>query len=387
MRRTSSGRGWALIDPIAPTRGWLAAVLRDEIVSTWPEIGQGESLAVATARLERVVCLTHQRLHEGPNAGQCPPALGAAFALAARSAATRSLAQIRECRQISTLLADAGIPALFVKGSALGQWLYRTPYLRECADIDLLLQSRADVEKAIDVLLSVGYLVPERTIPGDLIVYELACVSTNTGSSNFEIDLHWKLCNSSLLCDCLQWQELHAAAIPLPGMGAAAKGLSPVHAFLHVCLNRALDQQQGNGNLLRCLHDLKLFAQQFDAGQWQSTLILAKARQVAGICADGLMVAQRDVGALVPPQVLEALLLAARDEPLNVTRLQDWRYVQWATLRALPTWQLRLRWVWQRLWPNPNHVREHFPRIEGYGMTGFHWRHLKRAFDRILRGR
>ena len=376
-----------MIDSTGPARSWLAAVLRDETPSDWPETGEGQFMAVACAQLEWVACLIHQRLHDGPGASQCPPALTAEFALAVRQATARSLTQIRECRKISALLGEAGIPALFIKGSALGQWLYPAPYLRECADIDLLLPSRADVERAIDLLQAAGYLVPERTIPGDMIVYELTCVSTTKASSNIEIDLHWKLCNSSLFCDRLKWDELQAAAIPLPGLGTAAKGLSPVHAFLHVCLNRALDLQQGNGDVLRCLYDLKLFSQRFDAGQWQEILTLAKARQVAGVCADALVAAQRDLGAAVPPQVMAELASAARDEPLDVTRLQEWRYVQWATVRALPTWKLRLRWMWQRLWPDPDHVREHYPRVDGYGMKGYHWRHFQRAIDRILRGR
>jgi hypothetical protein len=364
-----------------PMRAWLASVLRDEVVAGWPEAGSEEVLAVSVAVNEGVVSLLHQRLYEGPCASQCPPALQAAFATAARTAAMRSLAQIKECRRLMALMAAAGIPALLLKGSALACWLYPAPNLRECGDIDLLLRSRRDVDRAIALLSTAGYSVPVRTIPGDLVSYQM-CVGADSGLAPIAIDLHWKLCNTPLFCDCLQWEELLAAAIPVPYLGGTALGLSPVHALLHACLHRANNLQFGDGNRLRWLYDLKLLAQRLDAGQWRELLSLAQARGAAGACVHGLLAAECDLGAEVPAAVLASLTSAAKDEELNVDRLPSWLYAQWATARALPTWRLRLRWIRQRLLPDRDYLREQYSGGGG-SIAVILWRRIKDGLGRI----
>jgi hypothetical protein len=332
----------------ANLRDWLAACLRSGPQAPWPEA----SVAVAAAHAQGVVALMANALASTPAA---PGSLRAAFALAARGAGAQALLHTLEARRIASRLRDAGLDALFLKGAALSAWLYPPPLVRESADIDVLLPTRADADRLLAQLAAAGYTVPFPVVPGDLASFEwMALAPGHAGGT--AVDIHWRLCNSVLFGDALPWAQLRAQAQPLPSLGAGALGLSPVHAFVHACMHRAIKLQFGEGDQLRLLYDVRLLASVLDAAGWERVVAIARELGLAGACVDALAVAAI-VGAQAPEATLHALREAARGERLDVRRLRDWAYAQWASLRALPTWRLRIRWLRQRLFPDRAFLR------------------------------
>ena len=178
-----------------------------------PRQHQSPSSAVATR--EGIVALVHERL----DAQHYPDEVLAPFAAATRGEAAMLLMREGECRRVLAAMAAEGLPALLLKGSALAYWAYAEPHLRKCVDIDLLLRSRAEVDRATSALATLGYQLRERTVPGDLISYELTCIRRASVGARVDLDLHWRLVNAPLYAERLQPDELWRDAIALPRLG------------------------------------------------------------------------------------------------------------------------------------------------------------------------
>lgn len=337
------------------SRTWLTALLRDDRPPWSASAVDDLATLVDVATREGIVALAHERLR----AQDYPDALLAAFAGAARAEAAQALMREGECKRVLAVIASAGLQALLLKGSALAYWAYAAPHLRECVDIDLLLRSRADVDKAINALTGIGYCLREREVPGDLISYELTCIRKASTGARVDLDLHWRLVNAPLFANRLEPDELWREAMALPRLGPAAFGLSPVHALLHACMHRLLNLQFGDGDRLKWLYDLHLLAGRLGTDDWQRLLALARQRGLAGTCLHGLQAAGRDFGTMIPAPITADLIEASAGESLDVNKVDRWLYMQKANCLALPG-ALRLRWLRQRLLPNAAYLRDRY---------------------------
>lgn len=336
--------------------------------------------AVADARAQGVVSLINAQLEKLDSLTSLPTGWRESFLAAARAEATQSLALLGECRRVSGALVAAGIPAIWLKGVAIAQWLYPSPGLRDAADADLLFASHFDAMRATAILAPLGYVLPNPHIAGDLVVNELLAVS----STGRELDMHWALGNGPLYAHRLRWDELRADAISLPMLGEGALGLSPVHAFLHACMHLAVNQLVGQGNRLRWLYDLHLIAKRFDHADWQRLVALAIERGLADTCRMAIERLQAVLGSPVPTDVVRDLERAATREPVRCRRLDAWHYRQWSDWRTLPTLEQRLRWARQLLFPDMAHLYVRYGN-DGAGVVRVIYRRLFDGWKRLRR--
>jgi hypothetical protein len=303
---------------------------------------------LAAAESEGVSALLHWRLHSGAGWQALPARLRDGLQRAARDEAVRELFRSRQLLRVSQALADAGIEALLLKGQALALWLYPQPQLRECADIDLLFASRADAGRAAQVCEPLGYALAY--VPGDEY-YEMTSRLVVDGTSRSELDLHDRLLNSPLFGRMLAFDELWREARALPGLPASMRGLSLRHALLHACMNRALDLQNRSPDRLKLLVDIDLMAARMDAAAWGDCVALARDKGLAGTCLRNFEDARALFASPIPGAALDELRRLADAEDIDWRRLDDWRYMQWQNLKALPDLRTRLRWLRQRLVP------------------------------------
>lgn len=317
----------------------------------------GVEPVLAAIEREGVISLLHARLSERAAVCPVPSDLQQALATRARLCAARSLLCKSEARQIQGVLAAAEIPAIWLKGVAVGQWLYPSAHLRDIADIDLLLPDHATTLRAAEALASLGYTLPNAYIAGDLVVHELLAFSERT---RLELDLHWDLSNGALFAGRLPWSTLVADAIPLLGLGDSARGLSPLHAFLHACMHLAAGKLVWPEDRLRWLYDIHLLALQFDAETWARLLAAAREAQLADSCAYALRACQRAFGTTVEVKILAVLDAAAKSERVRTARLYRWSYFQWACWQRWPDFRTRLRWFKQLLLPDKAHLRARY---------------------------
>lgn len=326
------------------------------------------------ARQEGVVALVSHALNERSAA---PAWLQEAFATAMRGGAAGGMLLRAECARVLGELAAAGIPVLLLKGLALGAWLYPMTWLRESSDIDLLFSTRAEAERAAELLSRRGYQA--RFQPGGL-AQEFLCRRVQ-GSLAIDLDLHWRISDMPLFLDLFGFSELHEASIPLSTLGPGTRGLGPVHAYLHACIHRVANVCTGIGDRLKWLYDLHLLAARFDAADWAKLVQTCCARGLCGVVAEGISATAAMFGPVAPAPVLAALTTGRERESLDASRLGDWRYVQRQNFNALPTWPARARWLWERLFPSPGYLRELYG--EEAGGAGLWLERLRRGLRRL----
>jgi hypothetical protein len=310
---------------------------------------------VEMAEFEGVLPLLDSRLRQSPCWDALPSEFREALVDGARAAAMQEMFRAHELRRISAELKRHDLSALALKGNALGLWLYPKRYLRVTSDIDLLFTSREEVNRAAEALTELGY-VPEPD--SGRSHFERKCKMTVDGSIRSELDLHSRLLNSPVYADLFGFDALLASAITLPGLEEDVKGLGPDHALAHACLNRALDMQTGAPDALKLLYDVHLLTELMDHHAWDLFTVIARSKGICGVC---LRTFEDTVAALqspIPIAVIDELRTIAKDESLDWRRLDDWRYMQWQNLKALPDIRARLHWLWDRLFPTNTQLRE-----------------------------
>ena len=316
----------------------------------------GTDAVLAACEREGVVSLLHARLAEIAVSQPVPADLLQALAARARMCAARSLLCVSEARRIQQALDAAGIPAIWLKGIALGQWLYPRAHLRDIADIDLLLPDHATTLRAAEVLEPLGYTLPNPHIAGDLVVHELLAWSER---AQLELDLHWDLSNGALFAGRLPWARLWEASNPVPGLGTDARGLSPVEAFLHACMHRAANALTGQEDRLRWLYDIHLLWEEMSPELQARAVWMAADSRLADVAHAALRSSQATFATDVDASVLAVLAAHAENERVRSDRLGSWLYLQVATLRVLPPSD-RARWLRQLLFPDFNHLRRRY---------------------------
>lgn len=332
-------------------RNTLAKILAGHVVDLSDNAMPPPETLLAQAASEGVLALLGQRVSQLRNA---PSEFIDELLAAGRLLAASSLLLEAECRRaLATLPPQKQV--LMLKGSALAHWLYPQPFLRECSDIDLLMSSRADVEHAAEQLGGIGYAMHHR--PDDL-AHELLCRRELANGMRVDLDMHWRLVNAPVFADVFGFDELYAAAIPLPRLGATARGLCPVHAFAHAVMHRAINLYTGIGDRLKWLYDLHLLAESFDANDWESLVRLCGQRGISGVCIEGIDATEALFGQVAPVSVLECLDGARARDRVDARRMGAWGYMQRRNLASLPSGRVRLRWLWQSLFPPTGYLQE-----------------------------
>ncbi len=308
---------------------------------------------LGTAQREGVVALIEKQWASHPENAPTSSPLRMAFAEATRRQAACLLWIRAEAQRLLTELHAQGVQVLVLKGVALGDWLYPETYLRASNDLDVLVATAEDAQRASEILAGLGFAAGY--VQGRH-AYERLCESTSATSPRLEVDLHWRLLNAPVFAQALMFRDLWQDSIPLPGLGSQAWGLCPVHALVHAAMNRVVNLYTGVGDLLKCLYDIHVLIAQLDAEDWTHVVELCSRAGLCGVVHSALEAARKELRTDVPSEILHALEQRACLEKLKPAMLSDWRYMQRQNLRALP-WQARPSWLWERLFPDPTYLQ------------------------------
>lgn len=110
-----------------------------------------------------------------------------------QSDAAESLNYARELTRVSACLEQNGIRAIAFKGPTLAQQLYGKFALRQCRDLDILIEKN-QFEQAIRALRSAGYIPVWPEYPANQDIFQIdkhILLIAETGGSKVEI--HWSL--------------------------------------------------------------------------------------------------------------------------------------------------------------------------------------------------
>lgn len=349
---------------------WLADVLTDAAGIRCRSLPASAQDILVHAQRQGIRALVNARLRawaDSTGDAESPIGLGAVlsgFAAVARDDALASMLLEAETGRVLAKVRSQKTPMLLLKGSALAHWLYSAPHLRHVSDVDVLVDSQATALALANALAVDGYTI---TVPAtEPIGYEVTCSKVVGANMHLEVDIHWRLANSALFARVFTFDELLEKARPLPGLGVNALGLGRVHALLHACIHRSLNLSTGWEDKLKWLYDLHLLMEGMAASEWDELVLLAADRKQAGVVLHGLLASVSRFGSRLPGRERERLKLAAAQEPLDASRVADWRYMQWATLRSLPSAYLKIHWLWQRLFLSRERLALLYRRDESY---------------------
>jgi hypothetical protein len=134
---------------------------------------------------------------------------------------------------------DASIQTIVLNGPALAASYYPDPALRPFIDLDLLVR-RSDRERALDILLGLGY---SHETPGRSLEHVPAAYLTPPiGSELLPIDLHWECVAQSGGGRVAEQaaEEIWSRATVAPAWGAAARTLAPEDLLIYLAANFAI---------------------------------------------------------------------------------------------------------------------------------------------------
>lgn len=357
----------------------MCALLRGECVA-WPD-RNGQALAetfLGRSAYHGVQALLHERLHDAP---RWPDNIQAALRKQAIAQAVWELRHQQVIADALAALADAGVQPVLLKGTALAYLHYLGPAQRTRCDTDLIVPLAAR-RLAMEVLQALGFV---RVLElGELMSYQ-ACMTREVSSGGqHTIDLHWKINNSELLSRLFRYEELLAAARPVPALSPHALAVDPVRALLIASMHLAVDRQgyQYRGDRLIWLYDIHLLALGLGPGQWSELVGLAAAKGLPAVCLDVIEQAKARFATPVAPEVLADLAAPGTDEPpaeyLSAHHLRR-RWIDFWTLDDAPA---RLAYLRQLAFPPAAYMRERFPECR---LPWLPWLYLRRAIGGLRR--
>jgi hypothetical protein len=337
-------------------RLWLiAALTHDELpplaASAWQDaIGQAES--------DGVIILLEHRLARHPAYSDVPAGLLNLIQQAAKQGLMDQLPFHSEQKKIFQALNQAKIPFLVMKGTALGHWLYESPGLRPVTDIDLWFPDSETVFSLDGILRPLGYERAETA--GGLSSFELAFDKQFNGRK-IRLDAHWAMFNSALLSASVSFETAYSQAMPVTIQTQEVKVLCITDALVNAIGHRALKYLAHKDDTLKWLYDQYLLFNALDAAQWQEFVCRCADAGISDLALDAIECSQRQFYTRLPAHVVASISINAKCEKLRRSWFQSWSRYQWQEMRAASqTCSGRAVWLGQRLWPNPEAMRERY---------------------------
>jgi hypothetical protein len=312
------------------------------------------------AQREGLVGLLYARAFASGSAERLPPALVAGLRAGAHRQAALELAQRVELQRVLAEIRRREVDVLLIKGASLAYDVYPDPALRVRSDVDMFIRD-ADREKVRRSLDDLGY-VCEPEVSGRFVTYQFHSQRIDANGVRHLYDVHWKVANPQRFADAVRFDELAAAAVPLPPLGPGARGIGRVHALWLACVHRAAHHYDREA--LVWLYDVHLLMSTLDAGGAACFVSLAERTGVRRICLRALLLARDLLGTAIPPAVLTPLEAGPADEPSamflgpNVRRLD----VLLDDVRVLQGWGPRLTLLREHLFPDAAYMRHTYAR-------------------------
>ncbi len=190
----------------------------------------------------------------------------------------------RRMLEIVTILEDAHVEVVVLKGSAHAHLMYDDPALRHFGDVDLLVPS-SQLGTAVRVLRDVRGA--ERTVPELRPGFDRRFAKSVTlqDPAGVEIDLHRTLLFGTFAF-AIDEADLFADTEEFTIGGRRLRTLGPEARLLHVSYHAGLGDKRPRGNSMRDLAQLWLAGQHDDArllalaARWRSEAVLARGVQL-----------------------------------------------------------------------------------------------------------
>jgi len=201
-------------------------------------------------------------------------------------------------RNLLTVLAEAGIATLILKGGALVPQRYGDLGIRPMSDLDVVVPT-SQAEAAIQALDGAGWSA--RTAVTPAFIRMRHAVDLLEAGTSLKCDLHWHV--YSECCGPHADDDLWAASVPLDFEGVHTRTLGPADQLLHLCVHGS---RRARRQLLLWIPDALLVLRAGDI-DWPRLVAQARGRRFVLRAATMLAYLSREFAAPVPDDVLTRL--------------------------------------------------------------------------------
>ena len=282
---------------------------------------------------------------------------------------------LQELRRLLAALAEASVPVLITKGTALAYSLYSEPFLRERFDTDLFISHR-DVEKAFAALTKAGFT----KVNSNSEVHRQAVFTvTDRRGIRHAFDIHWAPLTPIALSKILDFDQAFAASVAIPSVSETARRLNDIDSLILACVHWA-----GHHFLEpdpRWIADITLLCEGKSQKWWLEAEAAFKAKKVASIGAATLKLAKEEAHAQIPDSVISSLE-SVEDETdakyfLSESRTKFKDFI-W-DVRCLHTTSEKLKFIHSHLFPPAEYMNSKYGSTTGV-------RRIFNQINRIVRG-
>ena len=247
----------------------------------------------------------------------------------------------------SSRLADAGIPAILLKGAAIATWLYTEGEARPYRDVDLLV-SPAQFDQAQTVLAGLGYVNPLAGAANcEYGSNELRLV----GRMGDSIDLHHALIGVPE--PARAWQCLYSRSTTLAVGGAELRVLDVEARAMHL----ALHAMQDGPIDVKAMEDLARGVARLPLATWKGAAGLAAELGAMGPFGAGLRLFPAGAALAeqlgLPDVVNVDLTMRARSDPPEAFLMEQ--------LAGLPDFRARAALLGRKLFPTTVYLKSQYP--------------------------
>jgi hypothetical protein len=365
---------------VTPDEAVLSALLRGE-ETRWPYAGDAAPAAflalVASHGLQPLIA---RQIRRGILLN-APASLVQPLARAAVQHAAIEGRLAAEVRRTVSALADDGVPALLLKGTALAYTHYPHPCLRPRTDTDLLIRpdGRAAAFARFEGL---GYEALNMTA-GDFVLHQRTYTRVDRLGVRHVYDLHWKIAGPQTVAEALRWDDLAGTAVTIGALGGQARAPDDAHALLLACLHR-MAHHYDNPRLI-WLYDIHLLASRLGDEAMRAFMPRCIEKGLAEMCIRSLALARERFGTQLPGEVdAHARVLADASRPVYHADVRPIEILA-ANLQALPSWRHRLRLLREHVFPPAAFIRRRYGVASPLALPGLYAHRLLTGVWKWLR--
>jgi len=210
----------------------------------------------------------------------------------------------RAAAELITMLTDAGIPTMVLKGAALIGPYYAHSALRPMEDVDLCVPQRA-ARKAVEIMRRGGW-VPTGPLPQNCLFQVYLAIKHGYDFRNpagHVLDLHWHVMDECI--DASADRDFWRHASPIQVAGIQSRALSPEDQVLHICVHGARWSPVPH---LRWAADTMMILNRADVRvDWDRLCRKARQLRLTLPLRDSLGYLSSRLGAPIPPDVLKTI--------------------------------------------------------------------------------
>jgi len=288
----------------------------------------------------------------------------------------------RELQRVARAFSDAGVPVFLIKGAHLESDCYDEG-LRPRSDTDMLIrdQDRTDVRR---LLIAAGY-VPAQHVTGSVAFMQFHFIHHDDHGVVHPLDVHWRISNAAAFASRVCWQDCWVERSPAPGLSPGVFVPSLPLALMIACIHRVAHHY--SSDRLIWIYDIHTIAGRLDERQFDEVIRLASERGMLQVVASGLQATAKHFATLLPERVLDRIRDVC-DADAEVRRFLDGSLgsieVLLSDWRQLRGFALRLRFLREHLFPNPEFIRNRYGVSQTFALPFLYFHRLAVGAFRLL---